>query len=110
MRAKTGAQPRIAVAPGTPLTVEAANAQAESAVAPPMLNDPGRWEREARRSPIAPRVTLLDALTLPTAVPASATAVPFAGLTLPLVVGAPSLRVVPVVVASLEASPDGSYT
>jgi hypothetical protein len=54
----SGARLRKAPAPGTPLTVEAANAQAESVVLPPTLNDLGRWEREARRSPIAPPVAL----------------------------------------------------
>jgi hypothetical protein len=66
VRAKLGARLRKVSASGMPLTVEAANAQAESVVAPPMLNDPGHWEREARRSPIAPPAALLDALKLPT--------------------------------------------
>ena len=45
-----------------------ATAQAASAVAPPMLNDPDHWEPKARRFPIAPSVILLDALTDPIAV------------------------------------------
>lgn len=104
MRAKLGDHRLRVIALDHPLRVEAATAQAASAVAPPRLNDPDLWEPAARRFPIALPVVLLDALTDPIAVL-------LGGLMLPAVVGAPGLRVVPAAVAwTLAASPDGSHS